>query len=296
MGLDSVKARMNEISSIYSNAQSVFQSRDISFSSILQERMQNDIPLYEVDESTVSQPSAPPGGTIDSGNSGNSLFGNSGMSSELLSSLFMSQMNSSLLGGSEGGMDSMGGMGSSNMLNMLLMYQLFSNMKKDETTGNDSTTGTSGTEWLPSGNVSESVAQRAERFMPTIKECAAKYNVDENIIMAVIQTESGYNPNAVSRVGAQGLMQLMPGTARGLGVNNSFDPVQNIDGGTRYIRQMLDKFGDLRLALAAYNTGPGNVSKHGITNASDVEQYSRIPSGVRGYVDKVLGYAGMKAV
>jgi len=83
------------------------------------------------------------------------------------------------------------------------------------------------------------------------------------LIDAVIRTESGYRPNAVSRVGAQGLMQLMPATARAVGVYDAFDPAQNIMGGARYLRKLYDRFGSLRLAVAAYNAGPAAVKKHG---------------------------------
>jgi len=93
---------------------------------------------------------------------------------------------------------------------------------------------------------------------------SAQWNVDPNLIKAIIANESGFNANATSSAGAQGLMQLMPGTASGLGVTNSYDPDQNVWGGTRYIKGLLDKFGgDMKRAVAAYNAGPGAVEKYG---------------------------------
>lgn len=97
-----------------------------------------------------------------------------------------------------------------------------------------------------------------------INQAAQKFNVPAKLIHSVIQQESSFNPQAVSQAGAAGLMQLMPGTAKFLGVEDRFDPGQNVMGGAKYLRQMLDQFDDrVDLALAAYNAGPGNVRKYG---------------------------------
>ena len=109
-----------------------------------------------------------------------------------------------------------------------------------------------------------SVFQRIDAFREPIVEASREYGVDPVLVYSVIRRESSGNPQTVSSKGAKGLMQLMDGTARELGVSNSFDPKQNISGGTRYLRQMLDRFdGDMRLALAAYNAGPGAVERYG---------------------------------
>ncbi len=97
----------------------------------------------------------------------------------------------------------------------------------------------------------------------SIAEASEKYGLPSAMIRAVIKAESRFNPHAVSLAGASGLMQLMPETARSLGVEDPFDIKQNIDGGVRYLKQMLTRFKTIPLALAAYNAGPGNVEKHG---------------------------------
>lgn len=95
-------------------------------------------------------------------------------------------------------------------------------------------------------------------------EASERYNVPKDLIKAIAKTESDFNPNATSGSGAQGLMQLMPATAKELGVTDAYDPYQNVMGGTKYISQLLDKYdGDVKLALAAYNAGSGNVAKYG---------------------------------
>lgn len=109
---------------------------------------------------------------------------------------------------------------------------------------------------------------------PYVERAARETQLPVALIDAVIRTESGYRPRAVSRSGAKGLMQLMPATARSVGVYDPFDPAQNIMGGARYLRKLYDRFGTLRLAVAAYNAGPGNVRKHkGVPPFKETRRY-----------------------
>jgi soluble lytic murein transglycosylase-like protein len=118
-----------------------------------------------------------------------------------------------------------------------------------------------------------------EKITEMIREVSARYRVDPALVRAVIQTESNWNSNAVSRVGAQGLMQLVPGTAQQMGVSNAFDPKQNLDGGVRYLHSLLERYnGDLDKTLAAYNAGPGAVDR-----AGGIPRYRE----TRNYVQKV---------
>jgi len=113
-----------------------------------------------------------------------------------------------------------------------------------------------------------------------VEQNAATWQVEPALLKAVIANESGFNANATSKVGAQGLMQLMPETAASLGVRDAYDPAQNVAGGARYLRGLLDRFGgDKRLAVAAYNAGPGAVEKYG-----GVPPYAE----TRNYVQNVL--------
>ncbi len=104
-------------------------------------------------------------------------------------------------------------------------------------------------------------------------EAAVKYGLDPNLFDAVIQTESGFNPNSGSGKGAIGLSQLMPGTARSLGAD-PYEPMQNLEAGAKYLKEQMDHYGNLQLALAAYNAGPGAVAKaHGIPPFKETQSY-----------------------
>ena len=109
-----------------------------------------------------------------------------------------------------------------------------------------------------------------------------RYCISPKLLKAVAKAESDFRPDATSRVGAMGIMQLMPGTAKYLGVTDPYDPEQNIMGGAKYLREMLDKYnGDLKLALAAYNAGPGTISRNG---------GEPLQSQLQGYIPKILRY------
>ncbi|MGO4110088.1 lytic transglycosylase domain-containing protein [Paenibacillus sp. YAF4_2] len=123
-----------------------------------------------------------------------------------------------------------------------------------------------------------------------ISEAAAKYGIDPELIRGVIRTESGFQSDAISPAGAKGLMQLMDATARGLGVTNSLDPQQNIDGGSKYLSYLLRKYnGNEQVALAAYNAGPGRVDKLGVTTDNELQaNLGKLPVETQRYIDKVL--------
>jgi soluble lytic murein transglycosylase-like protein len=146
------------------------------------------------------------------------------------------------------------------------------------TTGTDATTGAAALAKPIAGATGANTPYAAE-----IDAAAAKYGVDGNLLRGLIRQESNFNPKAGSPAGAQGLTQLMPGTARALGCTNPWDPAQNIDAGARYLKQQLDRFGgDVPKALAAYNAGPGAVQRYG-----GVPPYAE----TQNYVRRVQAYA-----
>ena len=124
------------------------------------------------------------------------------------------------------------------------------------------------------------------RINRLVREACSRYKLEEQLVHALIQTESAYDSAAVSSAGARGLMQIMPETGRDLGLGKPFDPAENIDAGVRYLKGLMDRFGSLPLALAAYNAGPGAVDKHG-----GIPPFAE----TRAYVGKVMDlYAKLK--
>ncbi len=129
------------------------------------------------------------------------------------------------------------------------------------------------------------LAKRRSKFSPLIEEVAKKNRLDPKLLHAVIRAESAYDPKALSPKGAIGLMQLMPATAKRYGIDDPHDPIDNVEAGARYLRDLLKLFGDVKLAVAAYNAGEKAVQKYG----------NRIPpyKETRQYVSKVMKFYGL---
>lgn len=141
---------------------------------------------------------------------------------------------------------------------------------------------------LPTGRPGLTSIDRSFRealYEPLIREAEARYRLPPRLFQALVWAESRFDPLAISPAGAAGLAQLMPGTANDLGVTNRQDPNQNIDGGARYLRQMLDRFGAVHLALAAYNAGPSAVMKAGA-----IPKNHETPSYVRRIIARWMAY------
>ncbi len=126
----------------------------------------------------------------------------------------------------------------------------------------------------------------SQNIMEAIDAASEKYGIDGDLIKAIVKNESSFNPNAVSSCGAQGLMQLMPSTAKSLGVSNSFDVSENLDGGTRYFKRLLESFnGNVKLALSAYNGGISRMNRLGVDTEQEI---SAMPTETVNYVSKVI--------
>ena len=125
-------------------------------------------------------------------------------------------------------------------------------------------------------------------YEPLIRQAEARYQLPPRLLQALIWQESRFNPMAISPAGAAGLAQLMPETARELGVSNRHDPAENIDGGARYLKQMLERFGAIHLALAAYNAGPGAVSR-----AGGIPKNRETPGYVKSVIDRWMAYSSI---
>ncbi len=153
--------------------------------------------------------------------------------------------------------------------------------------GNDVSSEPAGAAWTSANDTAgQSRSFRESLYLPMIRKAEVRYGLPSRLLQALIWTESRFDPLAISPAGAAGLAQLMPATARELGVVNRHDPAQSIDGGARYLRQMLDRFGAIHLALAAYNAGPGAVAR-----AGGIPRNRETPGYVRNVLSRWSSYS-----
>ena len=161
-------------------------------------------------------------------------------------------------------------------------------------TGTNSSIPNSNNGFLNSSMNSANIDISSRDIDSAVENASIKYNVDKDLINAVIQQESSFNAKSTSSSGAMGLMQLMPATARELGVTDGYDIGQNVDGGTKYLRGLLDMYGNSKeLALSAYNAGSGTLNSKGVTDKSDID---RLSYETRDYVKKVMSYYGKNSL
>ncbi len=203
------------------------------------------------------------------------MFGNDSLGGDFFSSIFQNQLADKITSGK--------GLGIADLIYKKVSQEL----------GNNTTNGSSQAVKPDKINLndhkeplkiapSDSSMSRLSKYNDIIGQASSQFGVDKNVIKSVILAESGGNAKAVSKVNAKGLMQLMDSTANQMGVDNVWDPKENIFGGTKYLSQMLRQYnGDLKLALASYNAGPGNVDK-----------FNGVPpfEETKNYVNRVLGY------
>lgn len=156
----------------------------------------------------------------------------------------------------------------------------------DSQVGSNSLSGLSNT----SNNVevTNTNLTQKEQIEDAVKKASQKYSVDANLIKAVIKTESNFKPNVVSSAGAKGLMQIMPANFKNLGITNPFDIYQNVDGGTKLLKEYINKYnGDIQMALMAYNGGPTRMKNRGVTS---IDHIYKMPKETQNYVKKVMNY------
>lgn len=206
---------------------------------------------------------------------GGGLFGEEGLGGEYFDSIFENAIAEKMSGGN--------GMGVAELLYRKITGEEYKNISTMKNMPEVEQIKVKITDrHAPPLEPSRQSVSRLSRFENIINEASEKFGVDKNIIKSVILTESAGNEKAVSTAKAKGLMQLIDSTAKDMGVNNVWDPKENIFGGTKYLSQMLkDHNGDLKLALASYNAGPGNV-----------EKYKGVPpfEETQNYVVRVMGY------